>query len=82
MSIALTLILGLPPSLDPENPLDFIYIYDSDRIFLIYERITYGIFVTSFISLIIIIISLVGFYLGYRLIASSETGDDESMTPD
>lgn len=74
-SITLTMVLGLPPSLDPDDPLVFLHIYYSESIFLIYESIAYGLYITFFITFIIIILSLIKIYLGYKLTSLEKVGE-------
>lgn len=75
ISLTLILIIGFPLSIDPDDPLDFAYIINSDSIFMIYERIAYGFYMTFLISLVIVIICIVEIYLGYRHTVS-ETVED------
>jgi hypothetical protein len=69
-SILMTLIVGLNPSIDPTNPLDMNFIRNSDKIFFIYDSITYGFYLTMFITIIIILTSGFGIYLSNRISGS------------
>ncbi|MHA1977747.1 MAG: hypothetical protein ACW98F_01400 [Candidatus Hodarchaeales archaeon] len=71
-TVLLSLIVGLNISIDPTNPLDMNYIRNSDDIFFIYDRITYGFYLTMFISFIIIVTSAVGINLSNRITESKE----------
>ncbi|MFW9777712.1 MAG: hypothetical protein ACFFE8_02580 [Candidatus Heimdallarchaeota archaeon] len=72
-SVTATLLLGLPAKPNPNNPFDSDVICNADQMVLFCLPLSYGMYLTSVIAFLIVLLSAADIYSGFRLASSFKT---------